>query len=416
MKIKKLSEIAKIDISGVDKKTNPGEKSVKLCNFTDVYYNWSVSNSDVPNFMDASAKDTEIERFSLKKGYVAITKDSETRDDIGISCLITENLENTILGYHCALIIPNEDIVDGGYLNACLQTKMSRTYFSNQASGSGQRYTLSVNGIGCVKVPIIPLEEQKKIANLLDLIDRKIRVNNTINDNLQQLIDTIYSQWFESFNFPNTNGKPYKQFGGEMIKVPQFKYEIPANFKVVSFLDVCFWETNSQPPKSQFIYEQKDGYVRFIQNRDYDSDSYKTYIPITKSLSIVDELDILMDKYGDAGKVRYGINGAFNVALAKIGVNKSNTKEYIRSYLSSKAIYTFLHNSCMASTRASLNEDNLKALFVAMPPDYLLDQFENKVHKIRCKILENDKENRQLKSMRDELLPLLMNGQVTIQD
>ena len=201
-----------------------------------------------------------------------------------------------------------------------------------------------------------------------------------------------------------------------MINVPQFKYEIPANFKVASFLDVCFWETNSQPPKSEFIYEQKNGYVRFIQNRDYDSDSYKTYIPITKSLSIVDELDILMDKYGDAGKVRYGINGAFNVALAKIGVHKSNAKEYIRSYLSSKAIYTFLHNSCMASTRASLNEDNLKPLFVTIPPDYLLDQFENKAHKIRCKILENDKENRQLKAIRNELLPLLVNGQITIAD
>ena len=123
-----------------------------------------------------------------------------------------------------------------------------------------------------------------------------------------------------------------------------------------------------------------------------------------------------MDKYGDAGKVRYGINGAFNVALAKIGVHKSNAKEYIRSYLSSKAIYTFLHNSCMASTRASLNEDNLKPLFVTIPPDYLLDQFENKAHKIRCKILENDKENRQLKAIRDELLPLLMNGQITITD
>ena len=199
-----------------------------------------------------------------------------------------------------------------------------------------------------------------------------------------------------------------------MVEVSQFKHKIPANFTVIPFLDACFWETNSQPPKSQFIYEERNGYIRFIQNRDYDSDSYKTYIPLTKSLSIVNEFDILMDKYGDAGKVRYGIEGAFNVALAKIGVNEPNMKEYIRSYLSSKAIYTYLHNSCMASTRASLNEDNLKPLFISIPPDYLLSKFENEVHKLRCKILRNNEQNRQLKKIRDDLLPLLMNGQISI--
>ena len=86
----------------------------------------------------------------------------------------------------------------------------------------------------------------------------------------------------------------------------QLKREIPASWDVLPLLDVISWESNSQPPKSEFIYEPQEGYVRFIQNRDYDSNAHKTYIPYTKNLSIVDRYDILMDKYGDAGAVRYG--------------------------------------------------------------------------------------------------------------
>lgn len=184
MKNKKLSELATIVISGVDKKTFLNEKKVKLCNYTDVYNNWSLGKENISSFMDASANEREIEKFLLKKGFVALTKDSETREDIGISCLIRDNLENTILGYHSALIKPNEKKIDGSFLNSYFKTKTARKYFSNQASGSGQRYTLTVSSIGAIKIPIISLKEQKKIANLFNTIDKKININKTINDNL----------------------------------------------------------------------------------------------------------------------------------------------------------------------------------------------------------------------------------------
>ena len=189
-KIEKLENIAHIDISGVDKKSKENEMPVKLCNFTDVYKNWAVTDRMVDSFMTATANQDEISRFSLKKGMVAITKDSETRDDIGISTYIADDLENTVLGYHTALIVPNKEKVDGSYLNGYLQSKVARTYFSNQASGSGQRYTLTIGGIGSVKIELPPLTEQKKIGNLLSAIDRKIEINNQINDNLYQL-DTV---------------------------------------------------------------------------------------------------------------------------------------------------------------------------------------------------------------------------------
>lgn len=180
----KLKRIAKIDISGIDKKTSPNEKKVKLCNFTDVYYNWSIFHDMSKNFMEATANQNEIDKFTLKKGMIAITKDSETRDDIGISCLIEDDLDNVLLGYHNALLVPDEKVIDSSFLNAYLKSPTARKYFSYQASGSGQRYTLTSNGIESVSIYYPSLEKQIKIGNYFSLISKKIFNNNVINDNL----------------------------------------------------------------------------------------------------------------------------------------------------------------------------------------------------------------------------------------
>ena len=230
------------------------------------------------------------------------------------------------------------------------------------------------------------------------------------------MIKTIYNYWFIQFNFPDKNGKPYRSSGGKMVWNEQLKREIPEEWKVANFLDVATWESNSQPPKSKFIYEPRDGYIRFIQNRDYDTSNHLTYIPYAKNLSTVTRFDILMDKYGDAGTVRYGIEGAFNVALGKIKPIDENMQEYLRSFLESDSIYSYLHNSCMASTRASLSESNLGMLNLVIPDNHTLLAFQGKIHDIRESILQTADESGHLISLRDWLLPMLMNGQATISD
>ena len=275
---------------------------------------------------------------------------------------------------------------------------------------------ISVEDFPTYTVPNISIKVQRKIANILSKIDEKIALNNNINDNLEQQAKLIYDYWFTQFDFPDENGKPYCSSGGKMVWNEQLKRNIPENWNVVPLLKLVNWESNSQPPKSEFVYEPKEGYVRFIQNRDYDSDTHITYIPRTKNLSIVDRFDILMDKYGDAGAVRYGIEGAFNGALGKICVHNPNYREYIRSFLGSDVIYKFLHNSCMASTRASLSEANLAILNVVVPDEKIILDYENFLHKIRVSILKNKDETVELINLRDWLLPMLMNGQATIAD
>ena len=323
----KLADIAKIEISGVDKKTIEGETPVRLCNFVDVYYNWAITKEKAKSFMAASAKQTEINKCSIGKGMVAITKDSETRDDIGVATYIADDFENVVLGYHCALIIPNPSVVDGKYLNAFMHTRYIQKYFENNASGSGQRYTLSNDTIGNIPVLLPSIEEQHTIGKMLADIDRKIELNKRINDNLEAIAKQLYDYWFVQFDFPNEEGKPYKSSGGAMVWNEKLHLSIPSNWEAIPLSEIMDYAGGSQPPASEFIEEYRDGYVRFVQIRDYYSNSHITYIPIRKSNKLCAETDIMIARYGASlGRICYGLNGAYNVALAKVS---PKVKEYL---------------------------------------------------------------------------------------
>lgn len=264
------------------------------------------------------------------------------------------------------------------------------------------------------RIPLFDKKTQDAIADLLSVLDSRRHTNDRINENLEKLMREIYDYWFVQFDFPDANGRPYKSSGGEMVYDEKLKREIPKGWKACNILDVADWVGGAQPPKSTFVYEPRNGYIRFIQNRDYADDSYKTWIPKSKSNKICDRLDIMMDKYGDAGRIRFGLAGAYNVALAKIAIEKENLREYIRGFLSSEAIYQYLYNACMASTRASLNEEILGNLNLAMPSEEILSQYQTIAEQNIQLILTLSDENKQLASLRDWLLPMLMNGQVRI--
>ena len=109
---------------------------------------------------------------------------SETRDDIGIPTYIADDFDDAILGYHCAMVTPNKDILDGRYLNALLHTDYAKKYFACNASGSGQRYALSVEALNSFPVPMIPLRDQERIGEIFSALDKKIELNRRINQNL----------------------------------------------------------------------------------------------------------------------------------------------------------------------------------------------------------------------------------------
>lgn len=270
---KPLGEIADILISNVDKKSKDNEKEVKLCNFVDVYYNWAITASNEKDFMIATASDAAIDKFALHKGDVAITKDSETRNDIGVATYISEELDNVLLGYHCILIHPNEEIVLGKYLNVVLHSSYAQKYFEANASGSGQRYTLTDTLVKEMPIPLPDINMQRKIGDIPSYIDRKIENNNKINAELESMAKTIYDYWFLQFEFPNEEGKPYKSSGGKMVWNEELKREIPEGWECKTIKDIENNIITGKTPSSK-VPEYYNGDIPFITIGDIRGNMY----------------------------------------------------------------------------------------------------------------------------------------------
>jgi len=158
-----LSEVAEVRFSSVDKHTIEGETPVRLCNYTDVFKNRFVADS--MDFMAASATESEIERFGLRHGDIAITKDSETPEEIGIPALIERPSADLVLGYHLALIRAKADRCDPYFLAAALQSRQVARHYLRTAVGL-TRFGLSIKAVADTPIPNIPLSTQRKIGRL----------------------------------------------------------------------------------------------------------------------------------------------------------------------------------------------------------------------------------------------------------
>lgn len=160
---KKLKYIAEIKFSNVDKHTIEEEIPVRLCNYVDVYKNDYITND--LEFMNATATETEIEKFTIQKGDVIITKDSEEATDIAVPTFVKEDLENVVCGYHLALIRANENEILNEYLFRKFQSSELKAYFAIEATGV-TRVGLSMGEITGVKISYPKsIEEQKQIVS-----------------------------------------------------------------------------------------------------------------------------------------------------------------------------------------------------------------------------------------------------------
>lgn len=419
MKKYRLKDIATVEISSVDKKTKEGETNVRLCNFTDVYYNWAITKDKHDNFMEATANNKEISRFLFKKGQVALTKDSETRYDIGIATYIADDFEDVVLGYHCALITPDESKVVGCYLNAFLHSNMSRKYFANSASGSGQRYTLSIQTIEEMPILLPEIEEQKQIGKLFSNIDRKIEINRALNHNLEVMAKQLYDYWFVQFDFPNAEGKPYKSSGGKMIWNDKLKREIPDGWFGENICRIADILSGGTPSKKEVAY-WKNGTIPFFGPTDYSGDIFQisTEEQITEdglthcASSLFEKGVIIITARGSIGKlVVVGTPMAMNQSCYALQ-SKNGEFEYL--YFLTRQLIESLKFKGSGSVFKSIIASDIENSWLCVGNNEVVSLFCDKVKAIFGNIKENTLEVAALTKQRDELLPLLMNSQVSV--
>ena len=408
----KMSEIATIAMSNVDKKTNEGETPVKLCNFVDVYRNWAIAKDLIPSFMSATAKPQEIERFTLSKGQVALTKDSETRDDIGIATYIADNMDKVLLGYHCTVITPNSALVDSKYLNAYMHSNIVHKYFENNASGSGQRYTLSYNALLNIPVLLPDLESQKEMGQIFSNIDRKIALNRQINDNLEAMARQLYDYWFVQFDFPDENGKPYKSNGGKMVWKEELKRNIPNKWNNGILSNIANI-TMGQSPDGSSYNENGNGTIFYQGSTDFGIrfPSIRKYT--TAPSRFAKKGDILMSVRAPVGAMNIANNDCCigrGIASLSSKVGSTTHLYYILDDLRMK----FENINSAGTTFGAITKDGLYGLPVVVPSVDIIKKFEDICKPIFDKQMCIGEDICALTKLRDGLLPLLMNGQATV--
>ena len=373
----RLGEIATVEISGVDKKIKDGEKKIRLCNFVDVYYNWAITIAQHDSFMPATARPNEISKFQLRKGQVALTKDSETRDDIGISTYIADDFDDVILGYHCALITPQRDILDGSYLNAILHTEYAKKYFACNASGSGQRYALSVEALNSFPVPKIPLSEQKQIGEIFSSLDKKIELNRQINQNLEAMIADIMDYKFLS----NIEKLPKRRIG-----------------------DIALIKAGGDCPQEWSKYKTKDYQIPIYSNGTDNEGLYgytKEPVILERSVTVAARGTIGYCEIREGGYVPI-------IRLLAVTPNDIGGDVYLHQ------IFNRIKFKNDGSIQQQLTVPSIASIEIPYPDNSALKTFANLTYPLIEKIKRNKIQIEELTKQRDELLPLLMNGQVSV--
>jgi type I restriction enzyme S subunit len=168
--VKRLKRACHVFPSNVDKKSYEGETPVRLCNYTDVYHNETIT-ADM-DFMAATASTDQISKFTLRGGDTIITKDSETADDIAIGAYVPVDLPGVVCGYHLSMVRPMRE-TDGAFVKRFFDSSYAKSCFAVRANGL-TRVGLGQYELDNVEIPFPPSLEQTRIAAFLDRETGKI--------------------------------------------------------------------------------------------------------------------------------------------------------------------------------------------------------------------------------------------------
>lgn len=282
--------------------------------------------------------------------------------------------------------------------------------------GTSGRQRVNENTLKTLELPIPEPQTQQSIAAVLSALDKKISLNKQINVRLEEMAKTLYDYWFVQFDFLDANGKSYKSSGGEMVFDETLKREIPKGWEVKSLWKIAKY-FNGLALQKYRPENELDDFLPVIKIREMNegvssnTERAKTNIP---KEAIIDDGDILFSwsatleiKIWSQGK------GALNQHIFKV-----TSSEYPKYFFYFELLNYLKHFKMIADLRKTtmghITQDHLKQAYICIPSQPLLEKLEKIVTPIFQKILITQKQNHQLTQLRDFLLPMLMNGQVSV--
>ncbi|MDF1814752.1 MAG: restriction endonuclease subunit S [Verrucomicrobiales bacterium] len=433
-KVKRLGEIAEMCLGKMlDKEKNRGDYRPYLANFNVRWGGFDLSALNKMRF-----EDHEDERYGLKDGDLIICEGGEPG-----RCAIWRN---QVPGMKIQKAL-HRVRVRSGYNSEYLYYRMLLAgrigELDRHFIGSTIKH-LTGKGLGDVEFAFPDEAYQEKIIRILSSIDEKIDINNQINAELEQLAKLIYDYWFVQFDFPisaelasklgnkKLEGKPYRQSGGPMAYNDALKKEIPEGWatsdlgtsvnqiidhrgKTPTKLDGD-WSSNPEDIIALSAKVVKGGKLIGLQNANRVSrDLYEKWMP-TK----LEEGDILMTSEAPAGEF-FLIYGKTEFCLSQrlFGIRADKAKvqpSYLYHELSHGYGYHNIMGSLSGSTVFGIRQDNLRAVNILVPDQSVQTSFEEIAVPLYKQIRTLESQNSELSSLRDWLLPMLMNGQVTVTD
>ena len=320
----------------------------------------------------------------------------------------------------CA-IIPDKSVADPLYLKYKLDTMYD--YLVRLSSGSA-RDNLSQAGIANLEVDLPPLSVQQKVASVLSSLDKKIALNKQINQNLEALARQLYDYWFVQFDFPNEEGKPYKSSGGKMVYNPILKREIPEGWEVKTINEIAQSTRGVTYNKSDLVNQGVDSILVLrgnnIEGNSLVYDGNVAYVPHTlvAASQRIKKFDIIMTM-SSGSKAHIGKCVLFNCdSPDTFGafLNKfSAPQEYaylLFLHFISNEFKSKIQSICNGTGINNLTNESFNHILLPTANEEIRKHFKAVCAPIFDSIGKNELEIVSLTKQRDELLPLLMNGQV----
>lgn len=395
MKIKKYKMSDLYDISsGISTEKNQAGHGSPFISFRTVFNNYFLPGK-IEDLMDTTLE--EQKKYSIKEGDILITRTSETIDELAMSSVALKDYNNVTYSGFLKRLRPKKGtnkIVYHKYIAFYLRSYLFRKTMENNALMT-LRASFNEDMFSFLEIYLPEFSNQVKIGNMLYDMEKKIRLNTEINNNLEQYAKLLYDYWFNQFDFPDINGKPYRSSGGEISK------DIPYNWYKVSINEIADLYQPKTISNNDFVSNGK--YLVFGANGIIGR--YNKYNHESNEIAVT-------CRGANCGNIIMTQPYSWITGNAMVVKPKNNFayKEYLYYYLTPEIIYPLVSGSA----QPQLTRSNLQNLQVLIPPIELLEAFEKISSKIRSEIQNNFKENQELSQLRNFLLPLLINGQATL--
>lgn len=379
--------------------------------------NGSIDSSIVQYISDEAAE--KLERYRVKTRDVIIS----VVGTVGAIAQIEESLNGAYLTENCDNLQVDESICLKDYLKYYLLSEDGSKEIIANTVGSTQP-KLPIYGIENFNIKLPSIDNQKRIVRLLNSIDDKIKINNQINNNLYELSQRIYKQWFVDFEYPIALGETYRSNGGNFIEVDGMM--IPDEFKVCKLDEICdcqnghaFYKEGYDDSglmvidlgnvslQGNFIYTNADKYI----NKDRIPNE-KFIVKKNDLVMIMTDRKATMDLLGKTAKIYENKEFALNQRIYRI--RPTINVNYVYSFLNSNTTLDKLKGVALGSVQKYVNTNHINDLKIIVPSVEIMSEYSMVVDPIFKRMEENILENRNLEIIRDTLLPKLMNGEIDL--